>query len=206
MSFFRRTDGGRWLVGGLGNPGERYADTRHNLGVLALEELLRRTGTKLGSHKSGCLIAETDLEGSRVVLARSTTYMNESGRPIGALRRWYKVPVDRLVVVYDEIDLPFGEVRIKVGGGAAGHNGVRSVIDHLGPDFVRIRGGVGRPRGRKEAADHVLATFSSGERKELPFLVSDLADAVEEVVTKGVERAMNEVNTRPQEGLRHPRN
>ncbi len=203
MRLLRRSSGAdvvedRHLVVGLGNPGERYAQTRHNAGVLAIDVLLERTGGRLKSHKSGCLVAEATLGGSRVVLARPTTYMNESGRPVRGLVTWYKQPVENLIVVHDEIDIPFGEVRVKAGGGTAGHNGLGSIVNHLGTkDFARVRVGVGRPPGTKAAAGHVLAGFSSSERKELPFLLVTAADAVEAIVAGGVERAMNEFNTRP---------
>lgn len=200
MSLFRRTAGensDRWIVVGLGNPGERYAGTRHNIGAVVLEELLARTGEKLRSHKSGCAIAETHLAGEKVTLARPASYMNESGRPVGMLLRFYKAEPARLIVVHDELDIPFEEVRIKWGGGTAGHNGLKSVGSHLGTkDFTRVRVGVSRPPGRKEAADYVLETFAARERKELPEIVSRAADAVEKVVADGLERAMNEVNTR----------
>ncbi|MDQ3951451.1 MAG: aminoacyl-tRNA hydrolase [Actinomycetota bacterium] len=190
--------GSRHVVVGLGNPGPRYAETRHNAGALTLDVLLERTGGHLKSHKSGCLVAEVSLRGDRLVLARPTSYMNESGRPVGGLLRWYKQPPESLVVVHDEIDIPFGEVRIKSGGGTAGHNGLGSIVDHLGTkDFVRVRVGVGRPPGAKGAAGHVLAGFSASERKELPFLLIAAADAVEAIVAEGLERAMNEFNTRP---------
>lgn len=202
MRLFRRatdvTTESRHLVVGLGNPGERYAQTRHNAGALAVDALLQRAGGRLKSHKSGCLVAEVSLRGDRVVLARPTTYMNDSGRPVRQLMHWYKQPVENLVVVHDEIDIPFGEVRVKAGGGTAGHNGLGSIVNHLGSkDFVRVRVGVGRPRGAKAAADHVLAGFSASERKELPFLLEAAADAVEAIVADGVARAMNEFNTRP---------
>ena len=202
MRIFRRLTGeadgeDRHIVVGLGNPGERYARTRHNAGALALDVLLSRMGGSFKSHKSGCLVAEGSLRGERVVLARPTSYMNESGRPVGQLVRWYKAPVDAVIVVHDEIDIPFGEVRIKEGGGTAGHNGLGSIVNHLGTkDFARVRVGVGRPPGRRGAADHVLDGFSSTERKELPFLLEEAADAVEAIVTGGTERAMNEFNTR----------
>ena len=125
------------------------------------------------------------------------SYMNESGRPVRELVRWYKVPDDRVIVIHDELDIPFGEVRIKIGGGTAGHNGVSSVASHLGSkNFIRVRIGVGRPRGRQDPADYVLSDFSSSERKELDFILGDAADAAERIVELGAERAMNEVNTR----------
>nr|MDQ3957041.1 aminoacyl-tRNA hydrolase [Actinomycetota bacterium] len=198
MRLFRRTPGeaevqDRRVIVGLGNPGERYAQTRHNAGALTLDVLLERTGGSLKSHKSGCLVAEGSLGGERVVLARPTSYMNESGRPVAQLTRWYKVPVDALVVVHDELDIPFGEVRVKTGGGTAGHNGLGSIVNHLGSkDFVRVRIGIGRPPGRREAVGHVLNGFSATERKELPFVLGAAADAVETIVTPGAERAMTE--------------
>lgn len=200
MSLFRRsprTDDDRYIVVGLGNPGDKYARTRHNIGVMVVEKLLDRTGTSFKSHKSGCLIAEGQIAGERVVLARTTSYMNESGRPIRELARWYKSPPDHLLVVHDELDLEFSEVRIKSGGGTAGHNGLGSIVSHLGTkDFIRVRVGIGRPPGRKEAVGHVLNEFSSSERRELDDILVRAADAVEEVLGAGVERAMNVYNTR----------
>lgn len=201
MSLFRRSarpgDADRWIVVGLGNPGEKYASTRHNMGAMVIETLLRRTGASLKSHKSGCAIAETTMDGERVVLARPTTYMNDSGRPVRELARWYKAGPDRLVVVHDELDIPFEEVRVKDGGGTAGHNGLGSIASHVGTrDFVRVRVGIGRPPARRGAVGHVLDTFSSSERKELPFVIERAADAVESIVGEGLERAMNTFNTR----------
>ena len=201
MALFRRAarpgDEDRWIVVGLGNPGEKYSATRHNMGAMVIDVLLGRTGASLKSHKSGCVIAETTLDGERVVLARPTTYMNDSGRPVRELARWYKVQPDRLVVVHDELDIPFEEVRVKDGGGTAGHNGLGSIASHLGTRaFVRIRVGIGRPPGRRGAVGHVLDTFSSSERKELPFVIERAADAVRSTIVDGVERAMNEFNTR----------
>ena len=198
MSLFRRDrgSGDRWIVVGLGNPGPRYERTRHNIGVVVLESLREQVGGKLKAHKSGCLVVEGRLSGEQVVLARSTSFMNESGGPVGRLVRYYKSPLERVVVVYDEIDLPFGTVRVKIGGGSAGHNGVKSLCAHLGKDFVRVRVGVSRPRGNIDAADYVLSEFSGSERKDLPDLVQSAAEAVEAVLEHGVERAMNEVNAR----------
>jgi PTH1 family peptidyl-tRNA hydrolase len=199
MSFFRRggADSERWVIVGLGNPGERYADTRHNAGAMVIGQLAERLGSKLKAHKSGTLVAEGVLEGEKVAVARPTSYMNESGRNVRALVDFYKTPLDRFLVVHDEIDIPFGEVRLKLGGGTAGHNGLRSVAEHLTTrDFLRIRVGVGRPPGPKGAAGHVLQRFSGAERAELPDLIDRGADAVERVLEAGPERAMNEFNTR----------
>ena len=187
----------RWIVAGLGNPGDRYERTRHNAGVLVLEELLRRNAVTLKRHKSSCLVAEAGFGDNRIVFARPMSYMNESGRPLRELVRWYKTPEDQLLVVHDELDIPFGEVRVKLGGGTAGHNGLKSISSHLGTkEFPRVRVGVSRPRGNQDSADYVLSEFSSAERKELPAIVDRAADAVERVVEVGIERAMNEVNTR----------
>lgn len=188
---------GRWVVVGLGNPGDRYAKTRHNIGVMTIELVLERAAARFKRHKSGCLVAEVHLGGERAVIARTTSFMNESGRSVGELVRWYKTDPRRLIVVHDELDIPFGEIRIKEGGGTAGHNGLGSLVSHLGTkDFMRVRVGIGRPRGAKEAVDHVLAAFSSSERKELEFVLNDAADAVERILEVGIERAMNEVNAR----------
>jgi PTH1 family peptidyl-tRNA hydrolase len=189
--------GDRWVVVGLGNPGSRYEGTRHNIGAMALEVMRERAGVSLSRHKSGTFVAETSIEGERVVLARPISFMNESGRPVRALMDWYKISPDRLIVLHDEIDIPFADVRIKWGGGTAGHNGLGSIVSHIGTkDFTRIRIGVGRPRGRRGAADHVLKDFSTAERKELPLLLERAADAATRVIADGPDKAMNEVNTR----------
>lgn len=200
MSFFRRarSDGdGPWIVAGLGNPGERYERTRHNAGSMALEVLARRTGAAFKRHKTRCLVAETDIGGRRTALARPMSYMNESGGPLGELARWFHSPPERVVVIHDEIDIPFGEVRIKNGGGTAGHNGLKSIASHLKTnDFVRIRVGVGRPRREGGAVGHVLGPFSRQEAAGLDELLERAADAAEVVIEHGLERAMNEFNSR----------
>jgi peptidyl-tRNA hydrolase, PTH1 family len=198
MRLFRRDsapgDQDRWAVVGLGNPGDRYARNRHNVGAMVLSSL---TDTRFKSHKSGCLVAETTVSGVRVVLARPMTYMNESGRPVRQLLSWYKVPVDRLIVIHDELDIRFGEVRIKRGGGTAGHNGLKSIVSHVGSqDFLRVRIGVSRPPGRQDPADYVLSDFSSSEKNELEDVLSRGATAVEAILEQGAERAMNAINER----------
>ena len=196
MSFFRKRpdrDDDPWVVVGLGNPGPKYAGNRHNIGVVAIEEIASDRGVKLKSHKSGCLVGEA----GGLVLARPTSYMNESGRPVGALLRFFKVPPANLVVVHDELDIPFGDIRVKFGGGVAGHNGLKSVGQHLGTkDFVRIRFGISRPPGRQDPASYVLSDFSKAERGELPRLIEETKDAIRTIVEDGVEKAMNVVNAR----------
>jgi len=196
MSFFRKRsepDADRWIVAGLGNPGAKYEGNRHNIGAVVIEEFASERGAKLKSHKSGCLVGEV----GSMILARPTSYMNESGRPVAALLRFYKVRASNLVVVHDELDIPFGDIRVKFGGGVAGHNGLKSIAQHLSTkDFVRVRFGISRPPGRQEAASYVLSDFSRSERDELPGLVDEAKDAAATIVEHGVERAMNVVNTR----------
>ncbi len=186
-----------WLVVGLGNPGPRYAGNRHNVGAMVLDELASRTRVRLTSHKSRAAVATARLgvlpggvPGPSAVLAVPSSYMNESGGQVKALTSFYSVPPERVLVIHDELDIPFGEVRLKQGGGEGGHNGLRSVSSSLGTkEYVRVRVGIGRPPGRMEAADFVLRDFSSTERKEVPFLVGDAADAVESVVADGLTAA-----------------
>lgn len=201
MGFLRRSrdaGGERWIVYGLGNPGEKYARTRHNAGVLVVDELLARTGASFTRHKSGTFIADVTIGEEKAVLARAVTaYMNLSGRPLRDLAHFYKVPPEKTVVVHDELDIPFGEVRVKVGGGTAGHNGLKSVAQHLGTkDFVRVRVGISRPRGDRDPVAWVLESFSAAERERVPEIVSSAADAVERIIEQGAERAMNEFNIR----------
>jgi peptidyl-tRNA hydrolase, PTH1 family len=185
----------RWAVVGLGNPGSRYSGTRHNAGAMVVDALVGRIDGALRRHKSGCLVAEGSLGGRRTVVARSVSQMNNSGRPIAELLRWYKLEPTRLVVVHDELDIPFGAVRVKLGGGTAGHNGLRSVVSHLHtPDFVRVRIGISRPTGHRDPVDYVLSDFSARERTELPDVIERAADAVESVIQTGPEAAMNEYN------------
>jgi len=188
---------GTWLVVGLGNPGAEYARTRHNVGQVVLDELAARAGSSFKRHRSQARVAEVRLgtlpggaPGPRAVLAAPSSYMNVSGGPVAGLAKYFGVEVDHLVVVHDELDVDFGVVRLKRGGGEGGHNGLRSISQSLGSkDYTRVRVGVGRPPGRQDPADFVLKEFSSTEKKELPFLVPDAADAVELLVTAGLEAA-----------------
>lgn len=184
------SDEQRFVVVGLGNPGPDYARTRHNMGYLVVDHLADRESAGFGRHKSGATVAEFRLGPSRipVTLAKTGTFMNVSGGVVAQLVAFYRIPASRLIVVHDDIDLPFDSVRIKVGGGHGGHNGVRDIIARLGtPDFVRIRVGVGRPHGRTETADHVLARFDTTERATLPNLIGDAADAAIGVIESGVQ-------------------
>ena len=191
------TETAPWLVVGLGNPGPEYAATRHNVGYLVVEELADRARGRFAKHKRAhAQVAEERLQGHRAVLAKPSTYMNESGGPVKGLLDFYKVPMERLVVVHDELDIAFNTLRLKLGGGDNGHNGLRSIRRSTDSgEFFRVRVGVGRPPGRQDPADFVLKPWSSVERKEIPMQVSDAADAVEMLIHEGLERAQNRFNT-----------
>jgi PTH1 family peptidyl-tRNA hydrolase len=185
-----------WLVVGLGNPGPEYSGNRHNVGFEVVELLAERVGGRFKSHKSRADVIEGRLAGQRVVLAKPRSYMNESGGPVSSLRDFFKVPLDRLVVIHDELDLPFGGLRLKLGGGDNGHNGLKAVRRSLGTgEFNRVRVGIGRPPGRMDAAAFVLRDYSAAERKELGVQLERAADAVEALVVDGLEKAQNTFNT-----------
>jgi len=196
------TDNDLWLVVGLGNPGPSYAGHRHNVGYLVTEELARRMGSTFRSHKSGRAdvvegrLGTPGTPGPRVVLARPRCYMNEIGGPVKVLATFYQVAPDHVIAIHDELDIAFGTLRTKLGGGDNGHNGLRSMRASLGTgDFYRVRAGIGRPRGRQDVADFVLSDYSSVERKELPFQVDNAADAVETLITEGLERTQQRFNS-----------
>lgn len=186
-----------WLVVGLGNPGPKYAGNRHNVGAMVVAELARRGGVTLPRHKTRASAGSVRLgtapggaPGPPAIVAVPSSYMNESGGPVSGLLQYYSCPTDRLVVVHDELDIPFGQVRLKRGGGEGGHNGLRSISNSLGTrDYLRVRVGIGRPPGRMDAADFVLRDFSPTDRKELPFLLDDAADAVEMLADSGLTSA-----------------
>jgi PTH1 family peptidyl-tRNA hydrolase len=189
-----------WIVVGLGNPGPTYELTRHNVGYLVTDELADRTGGSWKSHKSGrALVVEGRLggiPGVRTVLGRGRCYMNESGGPISGLLNFYKAEPEQLVVVYDEIDLPYGTMRVKFGGGDNGHNGLKSIRTSLGTgDWYRVRVGVSRPPGRQAPADYVLKPFNATERRELDLHVSRAADAIESLVTVGLDETQTRYNS-----------
>lgn len=188
-----------WVVAGLGNPGPAYAGTRHNIGYLVVDELADRMRASLRAHKSGrALVAEGRLgtpPGVRTVLMRGRGYMNESGGPVSTVVGYYHCPPGQLVVIHDELDIPYGDLRVKLGGGDNGHNGLRSIRQSLGTgDFCRVRFGIGRPPGRQDPADFVLSRFSSTEGKELDLHVQRAADCVEALVLEGLTSAQNRFN------------
>jgi peptidyl-tRNA hydrolase, PTH1 family len=190
-----------WLVVGLGNPGPAYAGHRHNVGYLVDDVLADRMGSPFRAHKSGrAEVVEGRLgpvgpDTPRVVLARARSYMNESGGAVSTLAKFYKVPPERIIAVHDELDIPFGALRVKLGGGDNGHNGLRSMRSSLGTgDFYRVRVGIGRPPGRQEPADFVLSNYSATERKELDINLVEAADAVESLVADGLEKTQQRFN------------
>ena len=187
-----------WLVVGLGNPGPQYAGNRHNVGAMVIDHLAERAGARLRKHKAGAAAESVRLgpaPGNRAIIAIPSSFMNLSGGPTKALAGFFSVPPERTIVVHDELDIPFGEVRLKLGGGEGGHNGLRSITSSFGTkDYLRVRVGIGRPPGRMDAAAYVLKDFSATERKELPFLVDDAADAVELLIDKGLTDAQQVVH------------
>lgn len=184
--------GERVLLAGLGNPGPGYAANRHNVGFLVADELAARIGGMFKAHKSGVQLVEGRLAGVPVVLVKPQSYMNLSGGPISGVARFFKLPPSALVAVHDELDIDYGVVRMKLGGGENGHNGLRSITKSLGTkDYYRVRFGIGRPPGRMDAADFVLKDFSALERKELALHVDQCADAVEALITEGLAAAQN---------------
>jgi peptidyl-tRNA hydrolase, PTH1 family len=174
-----------WLVVGLGNPGSGYSANRHNIGQMVVDELAAETASKFKPHKSVALVAQVTLKGHSVVLAKSTGYMNTSGGPVQALMTFFKVPAERLIVIHDELDIPFGDLRTKIGGGHAGHNGLRDIIARIGQQFHRVRFGIGRPPGNQEVASFVLSNFNQDERTELPRLIEESLHRVELLVSTG---------------------
>jgi PTH1 family peptidyl-tRNA hydrolase len=185
-----------WLVAGLGNPGPRYAKNRHNLGYLVVEQLASRAGERFRKARFvSADTAEIKHAGERVILARSHAYMNETGPSFASLARKHDVEASHVIVVHDEIDLPFGALRVKFGGSTAGHNGVKSVASALRTrDFFRVRLGVGRPTGRKDAADWVLEDFAKREEADVAVLVEEGADATLSLVVDGLEPTQDRFN------------
>ena len=189
-------DGGPWIVLGLGNPDDEYGNTRHNAGAMVVTRLAERAGTRLKrSSRSRAQVAEIRDGDARVVLARPSSYVNESGGPASLVARWYKTPVERIIVVHDEIDLAFGKLQVRRDGGTAGHNGLKDVAKALGsPDFLRVRIGVGRPPGRKDPADYVLEPIGKRDAEDFSVLIERAADATMDLVHLPLERAQDRHN------------
>lgn len=186
-----------WLVAGLGNPGPGYTHNRHNVGQMVVDELATRIGGKFKTHSSRAQILEGRLGigGPKLILAKPMTFMNLSGGPVGNLAKFFGVDPKHVIAIHDEIDIPFDTVKLKLGAGEGGHNGLRDISKALGTkDYPRVRVGVGRPPGRMETADFVLKDFSKDEKKSLPFLLDSSADAVEEIVRSGWEAALKKIN------------
>lgn len=181
-----------WLVVGLGNPGPGYAGNRHNVGQMVLDTVAERVGARLSRHRTTTMLAEARLRpgGPKLILAKPLSYMNTSGGPVSAAAKYFGIQPDRVIVVHDDLDLPFETLRLKSGGGHGGQNGVRDIIKALGtPDFLRVRVGIGRPPGQQSAADYVLRDFPSSERAQLPFLLDEAADAIERIIDDGLVAA-----------------
>ena len=185
-----------WLIVGLGNPGPQYETTRHNIGAMCADVLADRISSKFSkSSKLRSDVAEGRFGQTRVVVAKPHSYMNESGGPTKSLINYYKVPLEQLVVLHDELDIDFATQRYKLGGGDNGHNGLKSIRRSLGTgDFLRVRAGIGRPPGRQDPAAFVLKPFSAAERADLPTFVARCADAVESLMASGLERTQNQYN------------
>jgi len=187
-----------WLIVGLGNPGSEYSQNRHNVGQMVLDELASRVGGGFKSHKSRAQVLEGRLGigGPRIVLAKPLCYMNVSGGPVSALAKFYDIDPGHVIAVHDEIDIPFSTVKLKIGGGEGGHNGLRDISKALATkDYLRVRVGVGRPPGRMDTADFVLRDFSGPEKKELPFLIDSATDAVEALVRDGLTAAQQKFHS-----------
>ncbi|TWP38677.1 aminoacyl-tRNA hydrolase [Leekyejoonella antrihumi] len=194
-----------WLIVGLGNPGVEHAGNRHNVGAMAIDELAGRSGSNLRAHRARARAAEVRIgtapggaPGPKAVIAVPMSYMNECGGPVAGLMKFFNVPAERLIVIHDDLDLDFGRIRLKQGGGDGGHNGLKSITRSAGSkDYLRVRVGIGRPPGRMDPARYVLRNFSASERGELDFLLPDVADAIELLIEQGLESAQNQVHPRP---------
>lgn len=184
-----------YLIVGLGNPGPQYRYNRHNIGFMLADRLAERLGVKFSRLESKALVTKGEHQGRRIVLAKPQTFMNLSGQAVGALVRFYKVPLSNLLIAYDDVDLPLGTLRLRPGGGSGGQKGMASIIERLGTqEFPRLRLGIGRPPGRMEAADYVLQDFSAGEKELLGPVLDRAAEAALVFVVEGLEAAMNRYN------------
>jgi PTH1 family peptidyl-tRNA hydrolase len=184
-----------YLIAGLGNPGREYKANRHNIGSMVIDQLGSRLGVQFSRLESKALVAKVNFEGIPLILAKPQTYMNLSGQSVGSLVKYYKINLDNLMVVYDDVDLPFGSLRLRPGGGSAGQKGMESIIERLGGSaFPRLRIGIGRPPGRMEAADYVLKNFSTSEAQFLPEILDRACDAIFTYLRDGIDSAMNQFN------------
>lgn len=187
-----------WLIVGLGNPGPEYEKTRHNIGQMVVDELAREVGGSFKRHKARAMVLEGRLGmgGPKVILAKPLTYMNTSGGPVAGLAQFYGIDPEKIIAVHDELDIPFDTIKLKIGGGEGGHNGLRDMTKALGTkNYYRVRAGIGRPPGRIQVSDFVLKPFTSTEAKELPFLVGNAADAVRLLVEEGLTVAQQKFHT-----------
>ena len=184
-----------FIIVGLGNPGPEYRHNRHNVGFMVLDELARVLDTRFGRMHANALVADARRGTQRLVLAKPRTFMNRSGSAVGGLLRFYKAPPDKLLVIYDDVDLPFESLRLRPEGGSAGHKGMKSIIENLGSQaFARLRVGVGRPKGRMRTPDHVLQDFSRAEQEALPFVLQRAAETGLTFLDEGIVAAMNKYN------------
>lgn len=189
-----------YLIVGLGNPGKDYKSTRHNVGFLLIDELAKQENQTFSRMEHKAMVAKFQLHGKRVILAKPRTFMNNSGQSIGGLARFYKVPLENILVAYDEVDLPLHTIRLKPSGGSAGHKGIKSAIQHLGSnEFARLRFGINRPPGRMKTPDYVLQDFSRQELEELPIIFDRCIKAIKLWMSEGIESAMNQYNQIPDE-------
>ncbi len=185
----------KFLIIGLGNTGRQYVDNRHNVGFMLVSRLAERLGVTFSRMESNALVTKGDYKGRRIILAKPQTYMNLSGQPVNSLVNFYKFPLENLLIIYDDVDLPLEALRLRPGGGSSGHKGMKSIIERLGTqDFPRMRLGIGRPPGRKGAANYVLKNFSKDETEFLPEILERSVNAVLTFVTEGLETAMNQYN------------
>jgi PTH1 family peptidyl-tRNA hydrolase len=199
VAYSELDDKSKFMVVGLGNPGRKHRHNRHNLGFMVLDKLAARHEVKLSRVQSQALVGSGRIESRSVILVKPMTYMNLSGKSVGALSRYYRIPLNKLVITYDEIDLPFGIVRVRESGSSGGHNGMKSIIELLGSDFPRIRIGVGRPTGRMDAAAYVLQNFSKEEKEDVGGIVDRAVDAIDLFLLEGINSAMNRYNRTPEE-------
>jgi len=184
----------KYLVVGLGNPGRRYRRNRHNIGFMVIDRVAETAGIRLGRVRSNAIVGDGSLAQKSLILAKPQTYMNLSGNAVGSLARYYRIPMAKLLVIYDEIDLPFGTLRFRKQGGSGGHNGMKSIIDRIGREFPRLRLGVDRPPGYMEPADYVLQNFSDGEIPIVTEMIDLAVDAIQSYLQDGIETAMTRYN------------